>query len=171
MSHRDANVFVAAPEAPRACEFCHQVRECRPYGGQGRQICAPCGKLPENILTVHDEMAKAMGGASMVVVAVDSGGRVVRQSPEQPIADKVAYVLTQRQTRKHHCHWPGCSVQVPPAKWGCLMHWRQLPKVLRDKIWAAYAPGQEVDLSPSDEYLEVAEEVQRWIREHGGPRR
>lgn len=86
---------------------------------------------------------------------------------DQPTARKVRYVKSQAQTRKHHCHWPGCDKQVPPAMWGCKAHWFRLPKALRDRIWRAYAPGQEVDLTPSDEYLQVADDVQRWIQENG----
>lgn len=76
---------------------------------------------------------------------------------------KVAYVRSQGQTRNHHCHWPGCDKQCPPARWGCYYHWMRLPKRLRDRIWATYRPGQERNLSPSSEYLEVAREVQNWI--------
>lgn len=79
------------------------------------------------------------------------------------MTDKVAYVLGQGQTRNHTCHWPGCGDQVPPAMWGCRTHWYKLPKRLRDKIWAAYAPGQEVSMRPSRAYLEAAREVEAWI--------
>jgi hypothetical protein len=82
------------------------------------------------------------------------------------ITAKRSYVQRQGQTRKHHCHWTGCDAQVPPAMWGCKAHWYKLPKILRDRIWAAYVPGQEVDMSPSEEYLQVADDVQRWISEH-----
>lgn len=81
-------------------------------------------------------------------------------------AEKAAYVKSQGQTRPHHCHWPGCKQQVPPAMWGCRAHWYRLPKALRDRIWAAYRPGQEKDMKPSREYLEVAREVQEWIKAH-----
>lgn len=87
--------------------------------------------------------------------------KIVDDKPE-----KVAYVKRQGQTRDHHCHWPGCGKQVPPAMWGCKKHWFMLPKRLRDKIWAAYVPGQEVDMSPSKEYLLVAQEVEDWILNH-----
>lgn len=80
--------------------------------------------------------------------------------------EKVAHVKSQGQTRAHHCHWPGCKKNVPPAMWGCYTHWRRLPKSLRDKIWEAYRLGQEADMRPSREYLDVADEVQRWIKEH-----
>lgn len=81
---------------------------------------------------------------------------------------KADYVRRQPQTRKHHCHWPGCNAQVPPAMWGCKAHWFRLPKALRDRIWETYRPGQEKTMSPSDAYLEAADAVQAWIREHGG---
>jgi hypothetical protein len=48
--------------------------------------------------------------------------------------------------------------------WGCSMHWFKLPKALRDRIWAAYRPGQEKDFDVSNEYLSAANEVQKWIR-------
>lgn len=67
---------------------------------------------------------------------------------------------------KHLCHWPECNKEVFPALWGCLPHWRRLPKYLRDRIWATYVPGQEITKTPSSEYLEVALEVQRWCKEN-----
>ena len=80
------------------------------------------------------------------------------------MSDKADYVRRQTQTRDHHCHWPGCDKQVPPAMWGCKQHWFALPASLRAKIWRAYQPGQENTMDPQPEYLEVAAEVQRWIR-------
>ena len=63
----------------------------------------------------------------------------------------------------HTCHWPGCSVAVPPKLWGCKEHWFKLPRSLRMKIWAYYRPGQEIDKRVSDEYLAAALEVRAWI--------
>lgn len=77
---------------------------------------------------------------------------------------KAAYVLRQGQTRHHHCHWPGCEKQVPPAMWGCKPHWFRLPSHLRIAIWNTYRPGQENDMRPSSQYTEVARIVQDWIR-------
>lgn len=82
------------------------------------------------------------------------------------IKSKAAYVKSQNQTRDHHCHWPGCSKQVPPAMWGCSTHWFKLPSALRSKVWATYQPGQEVNGTPSAAYLLVADAVQKWIREN-----
>ena len=79
-----------------------------------------------------------------------------------------ARALVQRAVA-HTCHWPGCGEHVPPKLWGCRAHWSKLPKRLRDKIWATYRPGQEIDKNPSAEYLAVAREVQGWIAtQYGG---
>ena len=82
---------------------------------------------------------------------------------------KANYVKGQDQTRPHTCHWIGCTKQVPPAMWGCRKHWFMLPKRLRDKIWETLEPGQEKDMTPSKEYLDAADEVQKWIRENHTP--
>lgn len=82
------------------------------------------------------------------------------------MSSKADYVRAQTQTRNHTCHWPGCTQQVPPAMWGCTKHWYALPKVLRDKIWAAYRPGQEKTLTPSLAYLCIAREAEAWIHQH-----
>ncbi len=82
--------------------------------------------------------------------------------------NKADYVKSRPQTRKHSCHWPDCSKQVPPAMWGCKEHWFKLPKALRDRVWMTYRPGQEEDLNVSDAYLKVANQVQEWIRSNNG---
>jgi hypothetical protein len=69
---------------------------------------------------------------------------------------------------KHHCHWPGCTVEVPPKLWGCKKHWYSLPAELRAAIWREYRPGQEIDKRPSQAYLDVADAVEKWIRGGGG---
>lgn len=78
---------------------------------------------------------------------------------------KADYVRGASQTREHHCHWPGCTQQVPPAMWGCKRHWFKLPMRLRNKVWAAYRAGQEINGTPSLDYIAVAKEVQAWIKE------
>jgi hypothetical protein len=86
-----------------------------------------------------------------------------------PPRGKAAYVLGERQTRDHTCHWPGCTRQVPPAMWGCKAHWYALPQDLRDQIWRTYRPGQEKTLTPSRAYVEAALKVQAWIAAHHPP--
>ncbi len=80
------------------------------------------------------------------------------------LREKVEHVKGAPQTRCHHCHWPGCKTQVPPAMWGCKRHWFKLPKGWRDQVWAEYEIGQEWRGDPSDGYLAVAVQLQTWIR-------
>ena len=84
----------------------------------------------------------------------------------EEIKDKVAYVLSQQQFKKHECHWPGCRKQVPPAMWGCSYHWFKLPATLRSLIWRHYQPGQEKTGQPSKAYTDAALLVQAWIKEN-----
>ena len=67
---------------------------------------------------------------------------------------------------KHTCHWPGCEAEVPPKMWGCKPHWFKLPLRLRQEVWNAYRPGQEVDKLPSLLYIQVANDVKRWIHQN-----
>lgn len=79
---------------------------------------------------------------------------------------KAQYVVDEAKRSRitgHHCHWPGCTKQVPPAMWGCRDHWYSLPKSLRDKIWRTFDPGQEITKTPSPEYIAAAREAQEWI--------
>ena len=59
----------------------------------------------------------------------------------------------------HHCHARDCNTSVPPKLFMCRKHWYMVPKRLRDRIWATYRPGQEVDKEPSREYLNAAMEA------------
>lgn len=84
------------------------------------------------------------------------------------IGEKAAHVRRAHHVPGHLCHWPGCQVEVPPARWGCLPHWRMLPRDLQRRIWATYRIGQEDDKRPSAAYLAVAREVQDWIAKQEG---
>lgn len=78
---------------------------------------------------------------------------------------KVRHVIGAGQNRRHECHWPSCGRQVPPAMWGCREHWFRLPADLRRDVWRTYQPGQEQGvIRPSLDYIQVAEEVQYWIK-------
>lgn len=78
-------------------------------------------------------------------------------------ADYVRGEAARNTTFDHHCHWTGCEANVAPAFWGCRKHWYMLPVELRNRIWRAYKPGQEVTKTPSAEYVAVAREVAEWI--------
>lgn len=56
----------------------------------------------------------------------------------------------------HRCHATGCVANVDPIKWGCLRHWKMVPRAIQKRIWKAYRPGQCDDKRPSREYLEAA---------------
>lgn len=79
------------------------------------------------------------------------------------LEEKVAYVKAQPQTRAHTCHWPKCGKHVPPAMWGCKTHWFKLPARLRSAIWLTYKPEQEINMTPSGNYIAAANAVQQWI--------
>jgi hypothetical protein len=79
------------------------------------------------------------------------------------MSDKAKHVMRAGQDRNHTCHWPRCETQCPPAMWGCKKHWFKLPKRLRDLIWDTYEIGQEQSMTPSEEYLDAARQVQEWI--------
>lgn len=55
----------------------------------------------------------------------------------------------------HVCHALGCNVRVPPKMLMCRRHWYMVPKPLRDAVWGAYVPGQEIRKDPTDEYMDV----------------
>lgn len=84
---------------------------------------------------------------------------------------KADYVKGQGQTRAHHCHWPGCDAQVPPAMWGCKPHWFMLPLHIRTAIWQTFRPGQEITGNPSRAYVAAAQVAQDWIRDTAEERR
>lgn len=79
--------------------------------------------------------------------------------------NKTTYVRSQGQTRPHTCHWTGCKTQCPPAMWGCKTHWFMLPLSIRNKIWASYRIGQEVEGNVSNAYYEAAEEAEKYIEQ------
>lgn len=59
-------------------------------------------------------------------------------------------------TPVHRCYAHGCQQHVPPRLFMCKRHWQQLPKELRDTLWRAYVPGQEVSGCPSEDYIAAA---------------
>ena len=65
----------------------------------------------------------------------------------------------------HTCHHPECQRVVPPRLLACSAHWFQLPRELRQAVWAAYRPGQEIDKKPSQVYMDVIAQVQEYWKE------
>lgn len=78
----------------------------------------------------------------------------------------ITYLVDKPEIVNHHiCAWPECQDKIY-GLFACAPHWRQIPRKLQRKIWRAYEIGQEVDMSPSVEYLNVVDEVQEYIKEH-----
>jgi hypothetical protein len=68
----------------------------------------------------------------------------------------------------HTCHATGCTVSVPPAMFMHRAHWFALPKYLRDAVWDAYVPGQEIRKNPTREYIAAARAAIRFIEQQEG---
>lgn len=82
---------------------------------------------------------------------------------------KVEHVLRSARTDfrgAHLCHWTGCTRAVAPAFWGCRPHWLRLPREIQKAIWESYAPGQEVNGTPSIQYLAAAHWARSWIEKN-----
>ena len=56
----------------------------------------------------------------------------------------------------HTCHAIQCDKRIPAKMFMCRNHWFMVPKEFRDRVWAAYRPGQEDDWKITDEYAVVA---------------
>jgi hypothetical protein len=41
-----------------------------------------------------------------------------------------------------HCPVSGCSEEIDPSHLMCRRHWHQVPKQLRDRVWATWRSGQ-----------------------------
>jgi len=59
----------------------------------------------------------------------------------------------------HYCHITGCTIPTPPEIFACKRHWFMVPKLIRDRIWAAYRNGQCDDWKPSAEYCQAARDA------------
>ena len=60
MSKRLGNIVVLCNEPERKCELCGKIKQCRPYGPRGEQICFDCGqKNPE---TTERQMRRILYG-------------------------------------------------------------------------------------------------------------
>ena len=61
----------------------------------------------------------------------------------------------------HTCPASHCTKPVPADKLSCATHWFQLPKDIRDNVWAAYlghGPG-------SGEHIEAVAAALEWYRQ------
>lgn len=68
----------------------------------------------------------------------------------------------------HHCHATDCETPVPPVMFMCKKHWYMVPKLMRDRIWATYRPGQCDDWKPSAAYCDAAKAAVTAVAEKEG---
>lgn len=69
----------------------------------------------------------------------------------------------------HHCHAIGCAAPTARRLFACLPHWAALSPALRERLWAAYQPGQEngaVPVSPT--YLRAVAAARLYLAEAEG---
>jgi len=76
-----------------------------------------------------------------------------------------------RTRLRHLCHAEGCPEAVLPRMAMCRTHWYMVPKPLRDRLWAAYVPGQERRKDPTAEYLAAIHECIEAVAAKEGRRR
>jgi hypothetical protein len=66
---------------------------------------------------------------------------------------------------QHDCPAPKCNVKVGDSRLACRGHWYQLPKSIRDRIWAFYIPGQTIT-TMSPEYRVALDDAIAYWGEH-----
>lgn len=57
---------------------------------------------------------------------------------------------------RHHCHAKNCPLPCAPERLTCSRHWFMCSKLLRDRVWATYRPGQCDDKNPSPAWHDAA---------------
>lgn len=63
----------------------------------------------------------------------------------------------------HTCHHPTCTAVVPEAQLACEKHWFALPIAVRNDIWRAFRPGQEITKTPGANWWSAyAAAVEAW---------
>lgn len=70
MSKRAGKRFVIKEQKPQECEYCHKIRELRPYGRNGANICFECAMKDE--AETKRQFSKALEGVDEVVVDISN---------------------------------------------------------------------------------------------------
>ena len=71
MSRKEGRVFYIYSEIDQVCEYCGQVRETRPYGAGGKEICIDCAEKPENKQTVEKNFNDILNGKKHIPLRND----------------------------------------------------------------------------------------------------
>lgn len=59
----------------------------------------------------------------------------------------------------HSCHANGCNKPCRPELLMCPAHWRMVPEDVQRAVYAHYRHGQCVDMRPSQEWFNAAQEA------------
>lgn len=59
---RMGTVLIICDEPDKTCEFCSKVKDTRPYGPGGKQICFDCGMSPGMRATVEKNLSNMLEG-------------------------------------------------------------------------------------------------------------
>lgn len=79
----------------------------------------------------EDQAAVILSALEDAAAAGQPGGRGPRPPRE----------LEGGTSGAHHCRIPACPVAIAPGRLMCRTHWYQVPKALRDRVWATWQSG------------------------------
>ena len=68
----------------------------------------------------------------------------------------------------HTCHAFGCDRVIAPRFFMCPRHWAMVPPRHKAAVLRTYRPGQEIDKSPSPEYVAAATAARNAVRDLEG---
>lgn len=66
MSRKKGNKFVVEKQASQSCEYCGEIKELRPYGKNGANICFKC--MMKNEDEAKKQFSKVLDGVEVVVL-------------------------------------------------------------------------------------------------------
>ena len=78
--------------------------------------------------------------------------------------------MTDDRAARHTCHAEGCERHVPPRLFMCSKHWHTLTRELQRAVWREYRDGQEVTMTPSEQYLVVTRQCIEYVAVREGRR-
>ncbi len=68
MTKKIGNIVVIEQTEPQVCEFCGEIRETRPYGKNGSNICYECGHKSENIEETNRRAHELIDSSERVIL-------------------------------------------------------------------------------------------------------
>lgn len=96
---------------------------------------------------IHNAAGQAIGYVRVF------GGELTVEERQQ-----IAAIFATARSRFHDCLMPGCHRRLPMNRAFCRGCWKHIPQPLRERIHAAYRPGQTA-ATASEEYLQALQEA------------